>query len=101
MANAITGNPIVIDTAASTVIVSTQFRVQAIFWDNTAPANADVLTIKDKLGVVKWNQTIATGNLAPIFAQFPDGVLFDGLIVSAMTRGKVYIYTVNANNLNA
>jgi len=101
MANVISGQPIIIDTAAATVIISTQFRVQSIWWDNTAPANADIVTVKDKLGIVKWNQTLATGNLVPVFATFYPWIIFNGLIVSALTRGKLYIYTADANNVSA
>ncbi len=102
MANVITGNPIIIDTAAATVIVSTPFRVTAMQWDNGAPANADTVTVKDKLGVVKWNMALATAALGlDTKITFPVPVLFNGLIVSALTRGKLYIYLAGGNNLAA
>jgi len=102
MANAITGNPIIIDTAAATVVVSNSFLVTALWWDNGAPANADAITVKDKNGVVKWNLVLATASLAmPTLIEFPVPVLFDGLIVSVISRGKLYVYLAQSNNLKA
>ena len=102
MANAITGNPIILDTAAATNIVSTQFLVQAILWDpGTSGANADVCTVTDKNGVVKYNATLLTGNLIPAPITFIVPIVFDGLRVTALTHGKVYIYLAQSNNLQA
>ena len=102
MANVITGNPIICDTAAATVVVSTQFLVQAILWDpGTSGANADVCTITDKNGVVKYNATLLTGNLIPSPMIFPVPVLFDGIKLTAITHGKAYVYLAQANNLQA
>jgi len=103
MSNVITGNPIICDTASATaVIVSNAFRCQAILWDpGTSAANADVLAVTDKNGVVKFAQTLLTGNLVPPPIAFETPVLFDGLKVTAMTHGKVYIYLADSNNLSA
>jgi hypothetical protein len=102
MSNVITGNPIIVDTAAATVIVANSFLVQALWWDNGAPANSDTITVKDKNGVVKWNLVLVTVSLAmPTLIEFSVPVLFDGLIVSAMTRGKLYVYLAKTNNLVA
>ena len=102
MANQIVGNPIIVDSAAATVIVSTPFLVQSVLWDpGTSGANADVLTVEDKHGKVKVNQTLLTGNLIPPPIIFEPPLLFDGLIVPTMGHGKVYIYLAQANNLQA
>jgi hypothetical protein len=102
MANQLSNNPIVIDTPAATPITNTAFRVQAIVWDaGTSAANTDVCTVKDRNGKVKYSQTILTGNLVPEAITFSVPVLFDGLIVSAITHGVVYIYLADSNNLVA
>jgi len=103
MSNVITGNPIVIDTQAATVVVANQFRVHAIIWDPvTAIANSDAISVKDKNGVVKYSRTYTTGDLLnETILFFSKPVLFDGLIVDALTHGKLYIYLVDNNNLKA
>lgn len=102
MANRISNNPLLIDTAANTAITNTPFRVQAIVWDpGTSAANQDVCTIKDKNGDVKFSQTLITGNLVPTSVSFTTPVLFNGLIVSAITHGTVYIYLADQNNIQA
>lgn len=102
MSNQISGNPIIVDTPGATKIISTHFRVQAIVWDQgTSGANTDVCTVKDKNGVVKYSQTILTGNLVPQSIVFPVPVHFDGLIVSALTHGTLYLYLADSNNLQA
>jgi hypothetical protein len=102
MSNIITGNPIILDTAAATVIVSTPFNVSGIVWDpGTSAANGDICLIKDKLGVVKYSQTLITGNLVPAPCIFAEPVPFNGLILTTITHGTVYIYLKDNNNLSA
>jgi len=102
MANAITGNPIILDSASATaVVVVNAFRVQAILWDPGASgANLDVCTITDKLGIVKFNQTILTGNLIPSPVVFVRPIVFNGLMCTALTHGKAYIYLADNNDLH-
>lgn len=105
MSVTLTGNPLIIASgdAGTGVIVSSQFRVQAIAWDPvSAIANSDAIAVKDKLGVVKYSRTYTTGDLINDgMIVFPQSVIFNGLIVSALTRGTLYIYLTDNNNLVA
>ncbi len=103
MSNVITGNPIVIDSAGATVIVSNHFKVHAIIWDPvTAIANAEAISIKDKNGIAKYSRTYTTGDLLnETILFFAEPVLFDGLIVDVLAHGKLYIYLHDNNNLRA
>jgi hypothetical protein len=95
----------VIDTAATTVVVSTPFRVTAIKWtvDNGGTDN-DTCVLQDKLGVVKYEEilnVITSGYLQAPPISFPSSVLFNGLICPTLSGGKVYIYLADSNNLVA
>lgn len=105
MANVITGNPIIIDTAAATVIVSTPFLVSTIKWTVDAGAtDNDTCVLQDKLGVVKYEEilTVITSGMtqAPPIT-FNPPLLFNGLICPTLSGGKVYIYLAQSNNLSA
>jgi len=105
MSNVITGNPIICDTAAATVVVSTPFRVSTIKWTVDAGAtDNDTVVLQDKLGVVKYEEilTIVTSGLtqAPPIT-FDPPLLFNGLICPTLSGGKVYIYLADSNNLVA
>ena len=105
MANVITGNPIILDTAAATVVVSTPFLVSCIKWtvDDGATDN-DTVVLKDKLGVVKYEEilTVITSGMtqAPPINFIPP-LLFNGLICATLSGGKVYIYLAQSNDLQA
>ena len=105
MANVITGNPIIIDTAAATVVVSTPFLVSTIKWtvDNGATDN-DTVVLQDKLGVVKYEEILTLVTSGTLQAQpitFNPPLLFNGLICPTLSGGKVYIYLAQSNNLQA
>lgn len=103
MANAITGNPIILDTAAATVITSTPFRVSTIKWTVDAGAtDNDTVVLKDKNGIVKYEEiltVITSGATQAPPITFDPPLLFDGLICDTLSGGKVYIYLANSNNL--
>lgn len=103
MSNVITGNPIICDTAAATVVTSTPFRVSTIKWTVDAGAtDNDACVLKDKNGVVKYEEilTVVTSGMtqAPPIT-FNPPLFFDGLICSTLDGGKVYIYLADKNNL--
>lgn len=105
MANVITGNPIICDTAASTVVVANPFRVSTIKWTVDAGAtDNDTVVLKDKNGVVKYEEilTVVTSGMtqAPPIT-FNPPLLFDGLIVATLSGGTVYLYLADSNNLRA
>ena len=105
MANVITGNPIILDTAAATVVVSTPFLVSAIKWTvDNGGADNDTCVLQDKKGVVKYEEILNIVTSGPVQAppiSFVPPVLFDGLICPTLSGGKVYIYLAQSNNLSA
>lgn len=105
MANAITGNPIILDTAASTVVVSTPFLVSAIKWTVDAGAtDNDTVVLQDKKGIVKYEEiltVVTSGSTQAPPINFVPPLLFDGLICPTLSGGKVYIYLATSNNLAA
>ena len=105
MANQISGNPLVLDTAATTVVVANQFRVSAIKWTvDNGGADNDTVVLQDKNGVVKYEEILNIVTSGPVQAppiSFPVPVVFDGLICPTLSGGKVYVYLADANNLKA
>lgn len=94
--NVTTGNPWIIDTAASTTIVTKNIKIKMIVWDGSSAAAADTITIKDAGGIVKFQAVMAAVTLGPMQWTFPDpGLISQGLIVSALTHGTLYIYVSN------
>ena len=94
MANDVTGNPVILDTASTTaVVISNFFKIKAIVWDQGASgANTDACVIKDKHGAIKYSQTILTGNLVPQSIEFAPPLDCDGLIMHTLGHGTVYVY---------
>jgi len=91
MANVVTGNPFIIDTATATAIYTDRFQLLAIQW--VSGSIADVCSVQDGAGVVKWEviQDV-TNKTQPL--SFPDELelTFNGLKVPTMNTGKVYLY---------
>lgn len=93
MSNVLTGNPLVIDTAGSGIIISREFTVTAIVWDAGQSASAnDVAVVTDKTGALKWQGSAAAKN-SNLNAEFPKEIHFSGLIVPTLDAGTLLIYT--------
>lgn len=99
MANDLTCNPLVVDTAAATAILSGHFKITNIRWVDTGNdiADADRATLKNSAGKIIWdalNTTVGVGTTTQPGGEstfFPPlGVA--GLICSALTHGTLYIY---------
>lgn len=89
MANQITGNPFVVDTADST-LTAAHVVVTGVRWVG-ATTNGHVAILTDTAGLVKWTSTHATANLGTAEESripFPSG----GLKVTTLGSGKLYIY---------
>ena len=93
MANDLTGNPLVIDTASTSVAVwsAQAARIQHVRWVGGTTAG-HTCVIKDAAGHVKW-AGVATG------ANYSEDSLLDepvtvkgGIFVSTLASGVVYIY---------
>ena len=92
MANAVTGNPFILDTATATIIASGTggfVDVYAVRW--TSGSLADAVQLEDGANVVKWS---ATGTVANAVDQtvFNPPLTFNGLRCSVLGSGKVYVY---------
>jgi hypothetical protein len=85
--------------------VSSPFRVSTIKWTvDAGSTDNDSVVVKDKNGVVKYEEilTVITSGMtqAPPIT-FNPPLLFNGLIVSTLDGGKLYIYLADSNNLQA
>lgn len=103
MANDITQNPIILDSAGSSVVTSSFLRVVAVVWNSGASGVAgDQCLLKDKSGKVKVDLAlnIAKGSE---YLVFPDNhpLLMHGIIATTITHGTVYVYTQQAAPFSA
>lgn len=95
MSNVITGNPLVIDTAASTTVTDYTFTVWAIRWVGGTTAG-HTISVQDKNGNVKY-ASVATGanyvEESHLVSPKNESLIFDGLKVPTIGSGIIYIYT--------
>ena len=92
MANDLTKNPWVIDTAGATSTWTGPVYIKSMRW---VPAAAgDDLTVTDKNGNTIWTVTNAlTGGVAgTLTIDLKEMPPFQGLIVSAIGGGTLYVY---------
>jgi len=99
MSNLIDQNPLIFDTAAATVAVSSYLTITNIRWVdyNNDIADGDQAVVKDSAGKVIWEARItATGTGVPTYPQdytdFVPSFQVKGLIISTLTHGKIYVY---------
>jgi len=93
MANATSGNPIIIDTvtAVSIITISNDFHVYKIAL--VSGSTDELVTVKDGNGNVVW-EIVGDATNFNAETNFPGrGFLFNGLQVTALVTGKVYLYT--------
>jgi len=97
MANVITGNPLILDTAADNIFApGAKLWVSKIRW---RPTNvSETCRVEDGNEVEKWTATttdIGTANNAILpepETSFDPPLLFDGLSLGTLTAGTCYIY---------
>jgi hypothetical protein len=88
MANNLTGNPLVVDTAAA--LISGMATILAMEWIPNAAA--DDLTVTDGTGKTIWDVDALTGGTAGK-EKFPlDRFVCTGLTVSVIDGGTLYVY---------
>lgn len=90
MANDLTGNPWVIDTASATAVHSGLAFISGISWSNYANM-ADQLVIKDSRGVEIVNTT-GKADLTPIIIGFGESIRVRDLTVTILDSGKVAVH---------
>lgn len=97
MSNSTTTNPIFIDTVQSTAM-SGKFHIRAIAWVSTETAgddiaaNDDVKILDGDDNIVFWKRASAAGDDAFLSFGGPYGLIVNGLYVSTMDGGNVFIY---------
>lgn len=95
MANSLTGNPWICDTASATPITRLQVRIAKLRWIGTAATAAgDRCIVKDARATPRiiW-ESIATGaNFTTDSDAFGSEGNFNGLAVTTLGSGLLYIY---------
>lgn len=91
MSNVITGDPLILDTAATTVVVSNLIHVTKVLWAGSDIAAADTAILQDKLGIVKV-ELGAVGADEHRQADFNPPLPCNGLIMATLGHGKLYVY---------
>lgn len=89
MANDLTTNPWVIDTASASVLSSMLMRVKTVRWVGATTAGHKA-TIKDRNGKVMWDSVAAGANYVES-ELIEDITSWDGIAVTALDSGKLYI----------
>ena len=91
MANVISGNPFIIDTATDTAIFTDDFMLYAIAWTSASIGHG--ISVQDEDGVVRYASVAGIDNYAENFP-FPSDypLRFNGLKVPTLGGGKVYLY---------
>lgn len=98
MSNVVSSNPLIIDTAGADVLVSGPLRIMAFNWvPSDDIATGDGVTVTDKHAVVKYADNVGdTGTAANTLRGrsfvLPKPLVIDGLVVSVLDDGTLYIY---------
>lgn len=90
MANDLNSMPLIIDTAASTVLLQGTLFVTLMVWQEPSAAGQN-LTVHDANGRVLWDENALAGGTGvsieqDFYCRIP------GLIVPVLDSGKLYVY---------
>ena len=97
MSNALTQNPIIIDTAGAAAVITQPLRVKKIRWIPGSATDADDAgVVKHKDGSIFWEMLLTDAGtvgqyIEPQESDFNCQTL-NGLIVDTLTSGKIFIY---------
>ena len=92
MANNLTDNPMILDTAGGGVLTSARIQPAKIRWDGATTAGHTLL-IKDSAGIVKYTSTAGGANNVEESTFVPHET-WAGLELTTLSSGKVYIYRI-------
>lgn len=93
MSNDLTGNPLVIDTAASSVLVTRRLEILRMRWVAKSASAGDDLDVHDGDGVSRWASVASSSNYVESEGWHPDyPLVITGLIVPTIDSGTLYIY---------
>lgn len=91
MANDITGNPYILDTAGTIVSASTNVLVNTVVWMNPATAG-DQIIVQDGNGHEIWNLTALAGGTGVYYVLPAGDFTIPGLIVDTIDSGELWVY---------
>jgi hypothetical protein len=92
MANDITNNPLVLDTASNTaVVISNRIKITSVVWAGGTIVAADTMVLKDKDGKIKVEMGTSTADDDRQQVFIPP-LPSDGLIAHTIAHGTVYVY---------
>ena len=92
MANDLTNNPLVLDTASTTaIVVSNMIKITKVVWAGGALAAADTMVLKDKNSKFKVEMGTSTADDDHQQDFYPP-LISDGLIAHTIGNGAVYVY---------
>lgn len=96
MANDLTCNPLVLDTADAGVIVNNLIRIKALKWTvDNGGADNDTCVLTDKKGKVVYEEILNIVTSGPVQAppiNFSPPLNVNGLIMLTLSGGKLYVY---------
>jgi len=99
MSNTLTSNPIIVDTAAATVLLTGPLNITKIRWYDSGAdiAEGDSAVVQDAAGNVIWAHRMGgVGTVAdlvpPVESSFIPGHRSSGLLVPTLTHGTLHIY---------
>ena len=91
MANDVTSNPWILDTAGATPITTDLIRVKGIRWVGATTA-AHAAILKDQNGKVKWRSVASGANYVEsdnLFTRPPNN--WDGLVLDTLQSGVIFV----------
>lgn len=102
MANVLTGNPFILDTAADNLILG-NIKITKLIWDlsGSAAVIGDTCILENASEVVIWERTVGeigtvTNDMVPIYeSDFNPPFVSVGISLGALGDGKLYIYYVS------
>lgn len=93
MSNDLTVNPISIDTASSSAILTRRIEVLRVRWVAELASAGDNAVIQDGDGHALWSSVAAGANYVESEGHHPDYPLVcNGLIVPTLQSGTLYLY---------
>jgi len=93
MANDITNNPLIIDTASGSVVTSKTFVATKVRWVSKSASAGDDIDVQDGNGKSVWVSVATGANYVEETHFDPDArVIFEGLTVPTLDSGTLYIY---------
>ena len=91
MANDVSGNPWILDTATDTALTNDFTHIYSIMWLSCSAG--DALSVQDENSTVKYANTGINVNTAINSPDFgPNGLFMNGVKVPTLGAGKVYVY---------